>query len=137
MFKFLVIFKIIWIFIKNIKERVAVFSNKCLNKYFLPGLCVSFLRIINNFLLWTNITARHYKSKYEKATSVLVNGYFSHAKNELRQSLRTIDRFVGSNLLSIEGELKMARSLQVNKIQEYKSKNDIKSSKNSDMIYSN
>jgi hypothetical protein len=81
--------------------------------------------------------ARHYKSKYEKAISAPVKGYFSHAKNELRQSLRTIDRFFGSHLLSIEGELKMAKSLQVNKNQEYKSKNDIKSNNSSDMIYSN
>jgi hypothetical protein len=41
--------------------------------------------------------ARHYKSKYEKATSTPVKGYFSHAKNKLRQSLRNIDRFVGSH----------------------------------------
>jgi hypothetical protein len=68
-------------FIKNIKERVAVFSDTCLNRYFLPGLCASFLRIIKNFLLWTNITVRHYKSKYEKVPSAPVKGYFSHAEN--------------------------------------------------------
>jgi hypothetical protein len=60
--------------------------------------------------------ARHYKSINEKATSAPVKGYFSHAKNELRQSLKTIDRFVGSHLLSIEGELTMARSLRSTKI---------------------
>jgi hypothetical protein len=51
--------------------------------------------------------------------------------------LNTIDHFVGSHLLSIEGEFKMSRSLQVNKNQEYKSKNDIKSYNSSDMIYGN
>jgi hypothetical protein len=43
--------------------------------------------------------ARHYKPKYETVTSASVKGYFSHAKNELRQSLSTIDHFVGSHLL--------------------------------------
>jgi hypothetical protein len=81
--------------------------------------------------------ARHYKLKYEKATSAPVKGYISHAKNVLRQLLRIINRFVDSHLLSIEEELKIARSLQVNKNQEYKSKNDIKSNNSSDMIYSN
>jgi hypothetical protein len=77
------------------------------------------------------------KKFQKKATSAPVKGYFAHAKNELRQSLRTIDHFVGSHLLSIEEELKIARSLQVNRNQEYKSKNDIKSNNSSDMIYSN
>lgn len=93
---------------------------------------------------------RHYKSDYETATSAPVEGYFSHAKNELRQSLSIIDRFVGSRLLSIEGELKMARSLQITS-QESKSKNyieannsidseqikcnEIESNKSTDIIY--
>jgi len=107
-------------FIKSIKEHVAILSNvqgDRLNGYFLPDLCTSLLRITKDFPLWTNVMVRHYKSEYETATSAPVEGYFSHAKNELRQSLSIIDRFVGSHLLSIEGELKMARSLQVNKLQ--------------------
>ncbi|CAI6372658.1 unnamed protein product [Macrosiphum euphorbiae] len=118
-------------FIKSIKERVVVLSNiqgDRLNGYFLPDLCASLLRITKDFPLWTNIMARYYKSEYETATSAPVEGYFSHAKNELRQSLSSIDRFVGSHLLSIEGELKMARSLQVNQESKSKKYNETKDS---------
>jgi hypothetical protein len=91
--------------IKNIKEPVAVFYDTRgdrLNGYFLPRLNTCFFRNTKDFPLWTNIMARHYKSKYETVTSAPVEEYFFYAKKELRQSLSTIDRFVGSHLLSIE-----------------------------------
>lgn len=97
--------------IEQIDNYCSVEGNR-LNAYYIPELKINLMRIVKDFLMWSNVMNNYFKSNCLTATGAPVEGYIGKLKSKFSKLL-TADRFVTSHLKTIESETKISKSIQI------------------------
>ncbi|KAJ1518857.1 hypothetical protein ONE63_011530 [Megalurothrips usitatus] len=89
----------------------ALDKGKGLNPYFSPAFAEKVLKKASNFMLWSSVMARHFKSPFPRGSSSNSEEYFGYLKGRAFQQFELpmkLHQFVGIHVHSLLGHVNLA-----------------------------